>query len=137
MSEHPQPVTAHPLSGAEVEVLVVDDQQPFRAALCALIARSHGFTLVGQASSGEEATRAVAELSPQLVLMDIVMPGMGGIAAARLILRRRPAPVVILISVDDPSLHPEAQALGDLVCFVRKQDLRTPRLEELWETRHN
>jgi pilus assembly protein CpaE len=137
MLEHAQSVIAHPSSGAEVEVLVVDDQPPFRAALCALIARSHGFTLVGEANSGEEATRAVAELSPQLVLMDVVMPGMGGVAAARQILLCRPAPVVVLVSVDDPSLHPEAQALGELVGFVRKQDLRTPRLTQLWESRRN
>jgi chemotaxis response regulator CheB len=118
-----------------VAVLVVDDQELFRRALRDLVARVRGFTLVGEAGSGEEAARAVAELSPQLVLMDVVMPGMGGVAAAHEMLSCRPAPVVILISVDDAAMHPEADALRDRVAFVRKQDLRGPRLRELWEAR--
>jgi CheY-like chemotaxis protein len=67
--------------------------------------------------------------------MDMVMPGMGGVAAAGVILDRRPPPVVVLISVDDPSLDPRALALGDRVACVRKQDLLPARLTELWETR--
>jgi DNA-binding NarL/FixJ family response regulator len=116
-------------------VLVVDDQEPFRRALAELIERVNGFTLIGEACSGEEAAEAVAGLAPELVLMDVVMPGMGGIAAAREILSHRPAPVVVLISVDEPWLHPEAQQLGERVEFVRKQDLRCARLRQLWEAR--
>ena len=125
------------MNAHDVTVLVVDDQEPFREALRHVIACAGGFALVGEATSGEEATAAVAALSPQLVLMDMVMPGMGGIAAARLILARRPPPVVALISVDDPSLDPRALALGDRVVCVRKQDLLPARLTELWETSRN
>jgi DNA-binding NarL/FixJ family response regulator len=121
----------------DVAVLVVDDQERFRVALREVIARARGFALVGEASSGEEATEAVEVLSPELVLMDVMMPGIGGIAAARTILSREPAPVVVLISVDDPSLHPGAASLGDGVACVRKQDLRPARLTELWEMRRN
>jgi DNA-binding NarL/FixJ family response regulator len=121
----------------EVAVLVVDDQEHFRDVLREVIAHAPGFALVGEASSGEEATEAVAVLSPQLVLLDVMMPGIGGIAAARAILSRHPAPVVVLISVDDPSLHPGAASLGEEVACVRKQDLRPARLEQLWEMRHN
>jgi chemotaxis response regulator CheB len=122
------------ISASDVSVLVVDDQERFRGVLRDLIALARGFALVGEACSGEEATEAVAALLPQLVLMDVVMPGMGGIAAARLILQRRPAPVVVLISVDDPAQHPEADSLGAAVPFLRKQELRPLRLRELWET---
>jgi DNA-binding NarL/FixJ family response regulator len=130
-----QSVRPDPSDSHEVAVLVVDDQERFRSALRELIARAPGFALVGEACSGEEATEAVVTLSPELVLMDVMMPGIGGIAAARAILSRKPAPVVVLISVDDPSLHPGAASLGEQVACVRKQDLRPARLEELWETR--
>ena len=100
---------AEPGAEAQVTVLLVDDQERFRGALRELIACADGFALVGEASSGEEATRAVQTLAPQLVLMDVVMPGMGGIAAARTIIDRRPAPMVVLISVDDLAVHPRGQ----------------------------
>ncbi len=121
----------------DVTVLIVDDQERFRRVLRELIASAQGFKVIGEASSGEEATRAVEALAPELVLMDVVMPGMGGIAAARSILKNRPAPLVVLISVDDPSIHPDAVSLGETVTCVRKQDLRPPRLRELWEARRN
>jgi CheY-like chemotaxis protein len=117
----------------DVTVLVVDDQETFRRALRELIEGVPGFALVGEAGSGEEAADAVTELNPQLVLMDVVMPGMGGIAAARQIVSRQPTPMVVLISVDDVSVHPEAEALGDRVDYLRKQDLRPARLRALWQ----
>jgi DNA-binding NarL/FixJ family response regulator len=119
----------------EVTVLLVDDQERFREALRDLVSYARGFTLVGEARSGEEATRAISILAPQLVLMDVSMPGMGGVAAARAILSRAPAPRVVLISVDDETAHPEVISLGAGVAYVRKQDLRPSRLLELWEGR--
>jgi DNA-binding NarL/FixJ family response regulator len=121
------------VSQPEVKILAVDDHRAFREALRDLIAAAPGFVLVGQASSGEEALRAVECLTPELVLMDIVMPGMGGIAATQAILSRRPDVVVVLISVDDPAQHPDASGLGDGVACARKQDLRPEQLRQLWE----
>jgi len=121
------------VSPQDVKILAVDDHRAFREALRDVIAAAPGFVLVGQASSGEEALRAVDCLAPELVLMDVVMPGMGGIAATQAILNRRPEVVVVLISVDDPALHPEAGALGDGVVCARKQDLRPQQLKQLWE----
>jgi two-component system, NarL family, invasion response regulator UvrY len=117
----------------DVTIVAVDDHEAFRRVLGDLIAATPGFQLVGEASCGEEATRAVAQLSPQLVLMDVTMPGIGGIAAARQIVDRHPEVVVVLISVDDQSFHPEVIALADAVACVRKQDLRPQKLRELWE----
>jgi CheY-like chemotaxis protein len=121
------------LSGRDVKILAVDDHRAFREALRDLVAAVPGFVLVGQASSGEEALRTVDRLAPELVLMDVGMPGMGGIAATQAILRRRPGVMVVLISVDDPALHPDAGTLGDGVVCARKQDLRPAQLWELWE----
>ena len=123
----------NPASDLGVRVLAVDDHPRFRDALRDLVAAVPGFVLVGQATSGEEALLAVERLSPHVVLMDVVMPGMGGIAAARAIVNDHPAVFVVLISVDDPALNPAATQLGKAVAYARKQDLRPRRLREIWE----
>ena len=64
-------------------VLIVDDQAPFRAAMKAVLKRAAEFELVGEAANGSEAVTLEEELSPALVLMDINMPEMNGIEAAR------------------------------------------------------
>ena len=66
-----------------VSVLVVDDQAPFRTAARLVVRSTTGFEVVGEAKSGEEALDQVALLKPNLVLMDINMEGIGGIAATR------------------------------------------------------
>ena len=126
-------VPTSPVHVRDVTVLAVDDHGAFRDVLRDLIAAAPGFLLVGEASSGEEAIRAVDVLSPQLVLMDVKMPGIGGIAAARQVVSRRPEVAVVLISLDDLSRHPEVVALGNAVAFARKQDLRPQKLRELWK----
>lgn len=132
-----QSVHIVPSRVGEVTTLAVDDHAAFRDVLRDLIDAAPGFFLVGEARSGEEATRAVDVLAPQFVLMDVTMPGMGGIAAAREIVSRHPEVVVVLISVNDPSLHPEVVALGGAVACARKQDLRPQRLREFWEMHNN
>ena len=67
----------------QVTMLVVDDQEPFRDAMRELVAATAGFELVGEAASGEDALAAIGNLSPELVLMDVRMPGIGGIEATR------------------------------------------------------
>jgi DNA-binding NarL/FixJ family response regulator len=117
----------------DVAILAVDDHQAFLDALRHLVAAARGFVLVGEATSGEEAVLAVDRLSPALVLMDLFMPGIGGIAATRTILSRHPGLLVVLMSVDDPAQHPGAGALGNAVACARKQDLRPSQLAQLWE----
>jgi len=73
------------VSHQDVTVLVVDDHHAFRQVLRDLIAAAPGFVLVGQASSSEEAIRLAECLRPKFVFMDVVMPGMGEIAAAHAI----------------------------------------------------
>jgi DNA-binding NarL/FixJ family response regulator len=137
MEANGRSVATSPVRVREITILAVDDHEAFRDLLRDLIAAAPGFLLVGEASSGEEATRAVDLLSPQLVLMDVKMPGIGGIAAARHIVNRHLEVAVVLISLDDLSLHPEVLALGNAVAFARKQDLRPQKLREFWETHRN
>jgi DNA-binding NarL/FixJ family response regulator len=117
-----------------VTVLVVDDQEPFRDAMREVVAATPGFTLVGEAASGEEGMIGVAKHSPRLVLMDVRMPGIGGIATARELAGAHPDLVLILVSVDGvDGLPGDAPSCG-ATAFVRKQDLRPRTLRVLWET---
>ncbi|MFD0818645.1 response regulator [Micromonospora zhanjiangensis] len=70
----------------DIRVLVADDQPLVRAGLAALLRAAPGVELVGEATSGEEAVGLARETAPDVVLMDIRMPGLGGIAATRRIL---------------------------------------------------
>ena len=133
MQANGQSVRTIPVGVGDVTILAVDDHEAFRDVLRDLIAAAPGFLLVGEACSGEEAIRAVELLLPELVLMDVTMPGIGGIAAARQIVSRHPEVAVVLISADDQSHRPDVAALGKAVAFVRKQDLRPRKLRELRE----
>ncbi|WP_447041144.1 response regulator transcription factor [Streptomyces sp. DSM 118878] len=85
-----------------VRVLLVDDQPLVRTALGMVITDALDIEVVGEASSGDEAVRRCAELRPDVVVMDIRMPGMDGIEATRLITTGpSPAHVVVLTTFDD------------------------------------
>ncbi|MGE0025839.1 MAG: response regulator transcription factor [Thermoleophilia bacterium] len=113
-----------------VRVLVVDDHSGVRA-LIRRVLEEDGFDVVGEAGDGTEALDAAAELRPDLVVMDVVLPGANGIDVAAEMARRGDAPPVILTSSRDPSdLGPRletARALG----FVRKRDLSGAALSRL------
>jgi DNA-binding NarL/FixJ family response regulator len=87
---------------AEVRVLIVDDQEPFRRAITAVVAETDGFAVVATAGSGEDSLVAVLRLRPDLVLMDVNLPGIDGIEATRRITGEAGAPVVVLLSTYDP-----------------------------------
>jgi DNA-binding NarL/FixJ family response regulator len=118
---------------ADIRVLVVDDHRAFRDVLQDLVAAAPGFALVGFASSGEEALREVTRVLPEFVLMDVAMPGIGGIAAAREIVRNHPDIAVLLVSVDDPARHLAGEQLGDRVTSLPKQHLSPEELRRSWD----
>ncbi|MGI8758636.1 MAG: response regulator [Acidimicrobiales bacterium] len=119
-----------------VPVLVVDDQRPFRLAAAAVLRRSVGFELVGEAESGEEALEQVAALHPALVLMDINMPGINGIEATRRIVAAAPETVVFLCSTYQLSDLPGDAQTSGAAAYVNKEELGPAVLRRLWEERN-
>ena len=97
---------------APVRVLLVDDHPLFREGVASLLARAEGIALAGEASTGEEAIARADELLPDIVLMDVKMPGMGGIEATRAIVARTPHTGVIMLTMfeDDESVYAALKA---------------------------
>jgi two-component system response regulator AlgR len=114
-----------------VRVLVVDDQAPFRAAMAAVVSATDGFAVVGEAESGEESVDAARDLTPDLVLMDVHLPGIDGVEAARRICAGQAAPVVLLLSTYDED---EFDRTGlDAAAYVPKHAFGPDRLLSEWD----
>lgn len=84
-----------------VRVLLVDDNAAFRAVLRKLLEREPGIAVVGEAADGAEALEQVGAVRPDVVLMDVSMPGMGGIEATYALKSRLPDVTVLMLSVGD------------------------------------
>lgn len=89
-----------------INLLVVDDHDLVRHGLMRILADMPGICVVGEAASGEEAVRLVRELKPQVVLMDVLMPGMGGLEATRRIHHFDPDIKVIAVTACDDEVYP-------------------------------
>jgi DNA-binding NarL/FixJ family response regulator len=123
------------LAADVVSVLIVDDQLPFRLAARAVLKRTEGFELVGEAADGDEAVELAAELRPSLILMDINMPRLNGIEATRQILEQLPGTTVFLCSTyQRADLPPEAESSG-FAAYVSKEELAPGLLLDLWRQR--
>jgi DNA-binding NarL/FixJ family response regulator len=85
-------------------VLIVDDHAAFRASARALL-EAEGFDVVGEAADGVGAVEAVAVLRPQIVLLDIQLPDLDGLAVAELLARAEDSPAVVLISSRDAAAY--------------------------------
>ena len=96
-----------------ITVLVVDDHPLFRDGLTGLLATVADVEVVGSAGDGEAAVRQAAELAPDVVLMDLNMPGLPGLEAIRRIVRLAKAPAVLVITmVDDDDSVAAAMQVG-------------------------
>jgi DNA-binding NarL/FixJ family response regulator len=91
---------------SKIRVLVADDHPGFRRGLLALLASEPGVEVVGEAEDGREAVEKALALSPDVVLMDLQMPGVNGIEATRLILREEPRVGILVLTMfeDDDSV---------------------------------
>ncbi len=102
-----------------IRVLIVDDHAIVRKGIRALLSESDGFEVVGEAGDGQEAVRAAAETQPDVILMDLLMPGMDGIEATRQITSLQPGMHILVLTsfAADNKVFPaiKAGALGYLL----------------------
>lgn len=82
-----------------ITVVVVDDHPTFRDGVRGALARAEDVQVVGEAASGEEALEVCGELAPSVVLMDLLMPGIGGLEASRRLREQLPATVVVVLTM--------------------------------------
>ena len=118
-----------------IAVLLVDDQKPFRLAAKAVFSRLEGFEVVGEASSGEEAISLSDDLHPSLILMDVYMPGIGGIEATRRIVSVDPSVTVILCSTYELADLPSDAATSGARGYVKKERLGPDTVTRIWSER--
>ena len=116
-------------------MLVVDDQVPFRQVAKTVIGLAAGFAVVGEAESGENAVACAADLHPDLVLMDINLPGINGIEATRRITATQPGTVVVLLSTYSAADLPDDATSCGATAYVHKEDFGPGALRTLWDQR--
>jgi two-component system NarL family response regulator len=100
-SEFTPPQMGAPETGTLIRVLVVDDHPPMRMGLVGLIKSQPGMDVVAEASDGEEAIEVYEDVKPDVVLMDLRMPGIGGVEAILAICKKDPEARVIVLSTYD------------------------------------
>jgi DNA-binding NarL/FixJ family response regulator len=106
-----------------IRVLLVDDHQPVRAGLQSLLATVDDIQVVGEATDGDEAIGVASDTAPEVVLMDLCMPGMSGLETTRMLHERMPeVQVVILTSCDDQQVMLEAIDAGAVGYLLKDAD---------------
>lgn len=112
-------------------VLIVDDQEPFRSASRMVVELADGFEVVGEAATGEQAVQLAEELKPDLVLMDINLPGIDGLEATRQIVSRLPTAKVIIMSTYEAAEYENRALEAGAVAFISKSDFDPDALTNL------
>ena len=115
-----------------VRVLIVDDQAAFRAAAREVIASTEGFVVVGEAPTGEESIGSARGLRPDLVLMDIVLPGLDGLEAARRIRAEKADVVIFLVSTYDKENFASRIGASGANAFIPKAAFDPRSLAQAW-----
>lgn len=86
---------------ASIRLLIVDNHTLFRQGLVSLLQSEPGYDVIGEASSGEDSLHIVPELRPDVILMDVKMPGIGGVEATRRLLETNPEERILMLTVSE------------------------------------
>ena len=98
---------------AQKSVLIVDDSAYVREALCELFKREEDFEVCGEAENGKDGIKKPQELHPDLIVLDLLMPVMNGLGAARVLKRLMPAvPLIMYSAFGDKFAEHQAQLIG-------------------------
>lgn len=116
-----------------ITVLIVDDHELVRAGIRSLLSGVNGLKVIGEASSGEEAVKIAREKHPNVVLMDVRMPGIGGLEATRKLLRADPDIKVIALTVCDEEPFPSKLLQAGAAGYLTKGSA----LEEMVQAIHS
>lgn len=116
-----------------VRVLIVDDQAPFREAARAVIDLTDGFEVAGEAETGEAAVESARELDPDLVLMDVNLPGINGLEATRQILAESQRVVILVLSTYEAQEYAPRVAEAGAAAYIPKSEFGPDRLKSAWE----
>lgn len=111
------------MSARRIRILVVDDFQPFRHMILSILGDVPDMEIIGEASDGVEAVRKAQQLQPQLILLDVGLPQLNGIEAARRIRQVAPRSRVLFVSQDNSPEIIEAALGTGAWGFVRKANL--------------
>jgi two-component system, NarL family, invasion response regulator UvrY len=112
-------------------VLLVDDHRPFRIMIRSLLDGETSYVVVGEAGDGEDAVALARSLRPDVVLMDVRLPGINGIEATRRILADAPGTDVVLLSTVRRAELPADLLHCGAVGFLQKEDVAPATLDEL------
>jgi DNA-binding NarL/FixJ family response regulator len=117
-----------------IRVLIVDDQAPFRLAARFVVEATDGFEVVGEVESGEDAVASAQALRPDLVLMDVNLPGIDGLEATRRIRAQSDGAVtVLLLSTYEAEDYATRAAECGAAAFIPKSQFGPDQLAAAWD----
>lgn len=125
---------------SQAKILLVDDDARVRRVISSLLARHPGWEICGEAADGQQSVDLALATNPDVVLMDVSMPGMNGLDATRILRREFPRIDVILVSQNDPRIISRQAAEVGARAYCSKSDLSrnlVPIIERALEDRHN
>jgi two-component system, NarL family, invasion response regulator UvrY len=121
------------MAGARIGVMLVDDHAVVRMGFRLLLDAAPDMRVVAEADSGEEAIRRIDEARPEVVVMDISMPGIGGLEAVRRILAKEPAARILVLSAHEDAMHARRTLKAGAAGYLTKRSAAEALIQAIRE----